>query len=51
MTNKPPPKGKDDESLGENPSKPGRKMPSDYGVGRENSKSPGDAGQSPPGKM
>jgi hypothetical protein len=51
MTNKTPPGDKDDDSLGENPTKPGRKAPSEWGVGRENSRSPGDAGQSPPGKV
>jgi hypothetical protein len=47
MTDKTPPKDKNDDSIGENPSKPGRKKPSDFGVGRENSRDPGNAGQSP----
>jgi len=50
MTNQAPSKDKDDDSLGENPSKPGRKVPSDWGVGRENSRSPGDAENSPASK-
>ncbi len=50
MTDKNPPKDKSDDSLGESPSKPGRKVPSEWGVGRENTRSPGDAGKSPTSK-
>lgn len=43
-------KSESDDSLGENPAAPGRKRPSDWGVGKDVSRSPGDAGSSPPSK-
>jgi hypothetical protein len=42
------PDDRKDDSIGETPSKPGKKRPSDWGVGNENSRSPSDAGSSPP---
>jgi hypothetical protein len=50
MTDDKLPSRKNDDSVGETPSKPGKKVPSEWGVGRENSRSPADAEQSPTSK-
>jgi hypothetical protein len=41
---------KDDDSLGENPTNPGRKRPSDWGAGKAASTPPPEAERSPTSK-
>jgi hypothetical protein len=47
MADKTPRPRKTSDSIGETPTKPGKKPPSEWGVGDANSRSPGNAGQSP----